>query len=141
MPGHGSSFATRGNPQKVPAKAQSSPNINGEVIDGSARSRYSQGQIKDLVAYTNPQPQMAAQSFGSPLRRVPEIALQPPAFLPPNLYLQFAHLLPVPTLRVEPLAAPPGLFHTYNAASEAIETFEDRSGDHAQPRAPVRDSR
>jgi hypothetical protein len=57
-------------------------NLNRRVIDGPARSRYSQGQIKDLVAYANPQPQMAAQSFGSPLRRVPEIALQPPAFSP-----------------------------------------------------------
>jgi hypothetical protein len=41
-----------------------------------ARSRYSQGQIKDLVAYANPRSFETAQSFGSFLRRESKLHLQ-----------------------------------------------------------------
>ena len=55
--------------REVPPKAQSPAKVIHPHIDEWARSRYSQAQIKDLVAYANPRSFEAAQSLGSLLRR------------------------------------------------------------------------
>ena len=55
--------------QEVSTKAQPSQGIHTSPIDASARARYSQAQIKDLVAYANPRYLEAFQSLGLLSRR------------------------------------------------------------------------
>lgn len=55
--------------REVSTKEQGPEGIHRAAIDGQTWSRYSQAQIKDLVAYTNPRFYRTAQSSGSILRR------------------------------------------------------------------------
>ena len=55
--------------QEVSTKAQPSQGIHTPPIDAPTRARYSQAQIKDLVAYANPRYLEAFQSLGSLSRR------------------------------------------------------------------------
>src|ERR1039458_5819099 len=61
------------------SKVMGGTKLNTPVIDGPALPRYSQAQIKDLVAYANPRSQEAAQSNCSSLRRVSGNLPQPAA--------------------------------------------------------------
>jgi hypothetical protein len=66
-------------PREVSPKTWPERKLNIGDIDGLARARYSQAQIKDLVAHANPRSLDAAQSFGSFLRRDSSNVLQPTA--------------------------------------------------------------
>ena len=67
---------------EVSPKAHASVKLNIAVIDAAVRSRYSQGQIKDLVAYAIPRFLQASQSTCSFLRRESGNRLKPAASSP-----------------------------------------------------------
>ena len=71
---------------EVSFKAQLDLNLNSAPIDGSPRSRYSQGQIKDLVAYAIPRFPEVARRSSSLLRRILGLFFTAVA-APPAVYL------------------------------------------------------
>jgi hypothetical protein len=134
------------NRHQVTAKARHSSNNNAPRIDAASRWRYSQGQIPDLVANAIPRFSQPAKCFG---------AATPHAFPSPQNPTNICLSLDIPDRRIrlyttvwtsrelrgQPRQSLTGVrlgsavIHSIppsNATREALDSFEDRSGDHAK---------
>ena len=108
-------------PREVSAKTWERRKLNIGDIDGPVRSRYSQGQIKDLVAYANPRSFKTAQSSGSSLRRDFSNLLQPPA-LPLSSHLS----APCHSTTNQPAEDAPG--GSARGSARSFSRFQRRTG-------------